>query len=359
MIPKIWHYLMRHFLIYFSLSLFTLVASLLSLRIEEIAQFASLGTSLGSTLAYMAYQVPYFLPQAICVSLLIASYLLAVRISESSELTALFTFGLKLNQIFFPIYFLALCFASINFYLINEIKPKSRLASTELIANPQLINPLQLLKINGVENSFAQVELDRDKQNAHDALIAYYHKDKERISLLLADHIHFDQKQLVGEGICTISTLPADHFDHLVIDNEKRISVPFSQAVMPKKYMKKPRPFDVASFKELCQSLYAPFGDRSQAKYYRRELGQRLSLSFLPISFVILGLCFGIDLQREKKARAIWQIGLIVLLTFGLLLAAKSLLNLPVVMAFCYLIPHTLIIGLSTHRIKQLKLGSV
>ena len=74
--PILWRFLIIKFLKVFSFSVLAFIAILLTLRLEEIAHFASIDSGKGYLFWFILYQIPYILPVAIPLSCLISSLLL-------------------------------------------------------------------------------------------------------------------------------------------------------------------------------------------------------------------------------------------------------------------------------------------
>ena len=81
--PTIWRFLLGHYLMVLSLCLVAFIAILLTLRLDEIAQFAALGASSPHLLKFVLYQIPYILPLSMPLSALISTVILMQRLSSS------------------------------------------------------------------------------------------------------------------------------------------------------------------------------------------------------------------------------------------------------------------------------------
>ena len=148
MIPILWRYLLKNYLKVFFLSIFTFICILLLMRMQEIARFATLGSSIGSLFLFILLQFPLILPLAIPLSALIASILLVSRLNYSHELTSLRSQGLSLKEILYPLKFVSLFLDLLNFIVASEITPTTRLKGKNLIYQATAHNPLVLLKMN-------------------------------------------------------------------------------------------------------------------------------------------------------------------------------------------------------------------
>jgi lipopolysaccharide export system permease protein len=88
MIPIIWRYLLAHYLKVLLFCTVAFIALLLTLRLEEIAHFATLGPQGIYILYFTFYQIPYILPIALPISALISSMILVGYLCKNNEMTA-------------------------------------------------------------------------------------------------------------------------------------------------------------------------------------------------------------------------------------------------------------------------------
>ena len=102
------------------------ISTLLVLRFQEIARFATSGASIKSVALFTLLQIPYILPIAIPVSCLIAALLLFQSLSLGQELTALRTSGFGLKAIATPILFAGFFLTLVNFTVTSEMAPRCR-----------------------------------------------------------------------------------------------------------------------------------------------------------------------------------------------------------------------------------------
>lgn len=125
--PLIWRYLLSQYLRIFFLALISFIAILMSVRLDDIASFASLGTAQSRLLLFILYQIPYIIPIAVPVSSLLAGLLTFSRLSSTSELTAFRSSGISLRQITSPILMAAVVLSLLNFFLVSEVSTSSNL----------------------------------------------------------------------------------------------------------------------------------------------------------------------------------------------------------------------------------------
>ena len=144
-IPLLWRFIAGHYLKVFLFSTAALVLCLMTLRLEEIAHFASIDPSQEYTLWFVLYQVPYILPIAIPLACLISSMILMQRLSTSHEISALRSLGYSLKSIFAPILLIALLISTANLFITSEVAAYTHLKTNLLKTEIRSLNPLLLL----------------------------------------------------------------------------------------------------------------------------------------------------------------------------------------------------------------------
>ncbi len=101
--PTLWRYLILQYLKVLTLSVIAFVIVLLTLRLDEIAHFATLGAEGYFILLFTLFQIPYILPIALSYfSFNLLSYLNR-SLSSRQELTAIRASGFSFKEIFSPI----------------------------------------------------------------------------------------------------------------------------------------------------------------------------------------------------------------------------------------------------------------
>lgn len=118
--PIIWRYLLSQYLKVLLFCSAAFVLLLLTLRLEEIAHFATLGPQGLYIFLYIYYQIPYILPIALPISALIAAIILFRRLSRLHELTAMRAAGLPLTAILTPLLIAAGFLSAANFYIVSK-----------------------------------------------------------------------------------------------------------------------------------------------------------------------------------------------------------------------------------------------
>ncbi|MBS3904491.1 MAG: LptF/LptG family permease [Simkania sp.] len=351
MISILWRYLAGSFLRIFLFCLTSFVTVLLVMRLEEIARFASAGAPLGKVLLFTFYQIPYILPIAIPISCLIAAFLLFYRMSISQELTSLRAAGISLQMISTPFLFLSAIFMMLNFIVSAELAPLMRSHSKELILQTTTTNPLVLLQKDSLikfKRAYIDMRSSSSVGNATDVLFIAKNTSTKKLSLMTAKELEVDKGDLKGKQVSFISSLDpkmSDRFDHLVIENQAEMTTAAdglsqfwedAQWQLQQDYL----PLRLLFAKEFVEqgTLFSRF-DKAQVEFARR-----FSLAIATITFTMIGLSFGLQINREPSKKSIlWAIGL-TLAFLVVFIAAKSLKTMPCLAFSLYLLPHPLIV---------------
>jgi lipopolysaccharide export system permease protein len=325
-VPKLWRYLLVHYVKVLLICLVGFIAILLTTRFVEIARFAASGVGFKILLHYISHQIQYILPIAIPISCLISSLVLFQQLSHNSELTALRASGLALRQIIGPI-LLAGAFISIgNFYIVSELSTESHLATRQLENSIKSLNPLSLLQ-NASFLRLRGIYVDilgpsRPGEMASEVILALKNSKHERIHLLLAKEISTADNHIGGEDISIITgsgDSAPEEFDHLVIENIKSMTTPIPQLSQLFKqdgwrltisHLR--MPLLLARLREL-RTTYAEgvLNNASEAslKPYIRyindclsEISKRFSVAIATFVFTFMGCSFGTSISRRQQS---------------------------------------------------------
>lgn len=337
-----WRYLLREFLKVFTFSVTALIALLLITRLQEIAHFATLSTSLRLTALFILCQIPYILPFAIPLSSLVASMLLFQKLSASHELTALRSAGLSLKEIKWPLKLFALILSLSTFLIASELTPITRHIGKQMLETLALGNPLLLLEKNKqlkVKNSFVDMKMLEVGKEVQDLTLVL--KYQSNLSLIMVKSLKVDQGKLVGHQLSYITTTPPANegeLGHLIIENNKTMEAEaqsISAYLMPKSYGDGVEHFPLKPLIEAI--LWDPELTGKALAKAKYELIRRFFFPLITLTFTLLGMSYGSQIGRNRSLKALKTLGLAsyALICF---LASKSYHKNPEVAAFLMLI---------------------
>lgn len=384
--PLLWRYLLSHYLKVFVLCVVSFVAILLTLRLDEIAYFATLGPETVKVLWFALQQIPYVLPIAIPVSALISALLLMQNLSQSKELTAMRSCGFKLKEILTPVLAAAFLLSSFNFFVISELSTTSHHTAAQLKNQLRSLNPLLILnnkllmRMKGFY--FDTFGASRVGEFAQDIIFLSPNKHSDRLTLMIAKHLDVSPELISGNLVTFITShRPKEHRqkvtdrnEHLIIENmlsSKTTIQDFTQLLEKKiwsvnndhlqfRHLLVRKSEAHQHWKTLIQQAAKP-EDIRQARYdyYRTvtEIIRRISASIAVFSFTLLGLAFGINISRNKSNFAILYVVFFASLFLISFFTAKSFDQAIISASLLYLVPHVLICAASFWNLRKIARG--
>ncbi len=379
--PILWRYLIGNFTKVAISCTIAFVAILLTMRLDEIAHFASLGAPISLIFLFSAYQIPYILPIAIPLSCLISSMIQIHRLSSTHELTALRACGFALRDLFAPLLLLAAFISLFNFWMISEVATHSHLKTNLLKSELRSINPLlllnnkQLMRLKGLY--FNALGPSHVGESASDVILAIPNKRHKRINLLIAKHLKASPSELTGKGVTLMTTSSrnnADEFDDLFIENmgESFSQVKdFSQLLQKKvwvinnDYLR--LPLLLIRAQEQHAALIDAIKKKAESKeirhlrhqYYKShsEILKRISIAIAVFTFTLMGAAFGINISRRRNSKGLFiVIGLTILYLVCFFVAKGVDQNRNLTLAL-YMAPHLIIITASIMALRRATVG--
>ena len=183
---------------------------MLTLRLDEIAYFATLGPEGFKVVWFALQQIPYVLPIAIPISALISAILLMQNLSRSKELAAMRSCGFSLIGILAPILVAALFLSSLNFFIISEVSTTSHHTAGQLKNQLRSVNPLLVLN-NGLLMRMKGFYFDtygssRIGEFAQDIVLLSPNKHTDRLTLMVAKRLEVSPEFLSGDHVTFVTS---------------------------------------------------------------------------------------------------------------------------------------------------------
>ena len=282
-------------------------------------------------------------PIIIGLTTLFSAFLTTYQLSSTAEIVSLRTAGLSLRRILAPLYYAASFVVVANIASANILAPYFRRIESNIIAENKTINPLILLRKEAiVQNEKYHIEMDLSEGGtvAKEVLIAFHDSEKGGLSILTADKLVYDNKEISGENGSLITHLPhpKEGFHHLFIANQKKFSA--SNSLIS--------PLFTSNSKRREISVKAtPTSDLINISSFnaKKELLERASTCLIPLSFGIMGMSLGLLHPRQlEELRWYLLIGL-VLLFFSSFFQAQHLKSSLTTLSFLLFAPHAALIG--------------
>ncbi|MFA6916681.1 MAG: LptF/LptG family permease [Parachlamydiales bacterium] len=374
----LWKYLVYDYLKVMALCTISFVAILLTLRFDEIAHFACLGSSAGELAQFITLQLPYLLPIALPIAALISSYLLFSRLSIRQELTALRACGVGLFAILTPILITATFLTAADFYLTSEIASQAHLTNGQLRHKLRTINPLillqnkRILSMQGI--SCETLGTSTYAEFAGDVFFAIPDMRNQRIDLALAQSIRGDKNAVIGENVTFILPVAEENgFDALNIENISLLETPydaFTPALQQKSWNVHPDHLQLALLNQHLTvqkdnlSLACEQKNSERCKEAKKnisrvytELGRRVSAALALFTFTLLGAAFSIQIGRQQRRWSMLTLGLLSGVFLLCYFLAKSLDDKVVPALLLYFVPQLFLISLSSFKLYRLNHG--
>lgn len=370
--PLLWRYLLSHYLKVFVLCTVSFVALLLTLRLDEIAYFATLGPEGLKVLWFTLQQIPYVLPISIPVSALISAVLLVQNLSRSKEMTAMRSCGFSLKEILTPVLIAALFLSTLNFYIISEVSTTSHHMAGQLKNQLRSVNPLLILN-NGLLMRrkgfyFDTYGTSRLGEFARDIILLSPNNRSGRLTLMVAKKLNVSSELLSGNNVTVITSQQPKTEDQRALNKKEELVIEnmlasqtriqdFSQLLEKKIWTvnNDHLPFKLLLVRkdearralQLQTQINESGGDLRQLRHeYIRtltEIMRRFSASLAVFSFTLMGLAFGISISRSHSNLNIFYVFFLSALYLVSFFTAKSFDQAIVAATLLYFLPHILI----------------
>lgn len=378
MIPIIWRYLLAHYLKVLLFCTVAFIALLLTLRLEEIAHFATLGPQGIYILYFTFYQIPYILPIALPISAMISSMILVGYLCKNNEMTALRSAGLSCSTVLAPLLVAGAFLSIANFYIVSELATNSHLASSLIKNELRSINPLLLLsnkhlmKLRGIY--FDTMGASRLGESASNSIIAMPNQHTQRINLLLAKNLQASPSDFNGQSLTLFSTLAEnEEFDQAMVENMAKNSTAikdFTQMIQRKVWTLNNDHLQMSlllcRLNEECNyikniSETTPLHEIKQVKRainrIYSEIIRRFSVAAAVFTFTLLGACCALTIGRRTSVLRVILVALLGAIYVSAYFSAKGIDHLLTTSALFYLLPHFLMIVVSLWMLRKATRG--
>ncbi len=359
--PVLWRYLLSNYLKTFTLSILAFISLLLTMKMEEIAYIATLGSSFFDVLWFTLHQIPYLIPIAMPISSLIAAYVLIHTLSRSHELTALRACNLSFQAIMTPILLISIFFSVFNFYMVSELASSAHHSIEKIKDQLKSVNPLLLLHNKHLMQSkgiyFDVFGKSKLGEYAEDVVIITPGRSEERASLFLAKKLNASAKNLIAEGTTLIKEHVHSSKGSLAIENMAKATMAsdVSKILGKSNQTDEERKISVGHMSFLELLVYKATKENRSSGYV--EILRRLSVSLSVITFTYLGLSFGITISRNPSFKGIATVIILATLYLVCFFAAKGYDKKVSIAAILYLMPQILIVVVSFLQVNKMTKG--
>jgi lipopolysaccharide export system permease protein len=361
MIPLIWTSILRNYFKSFILSNAIFASILVLVRVYEIARFATLGGGILNLILFTILQFPFILPLAIPISCMIASIGLTQKMSQSSELTSLRSFGFSILNIFKPIIYCSILFCAANSYLVYSITPSIKQVCKNLMIKVSSENPLTIIQ-NGrfslLNHSIFNYKIHRSGSSLDDLFLAIK-TDSNRIHLFQIDHLTDEKTGIKAKNVDGITHFKKEQsIAYPVIEHYQTIVQPSES--LPQLLFNQKRSKLVAQKLSLKSLIDLSF-DKTASKKKRNEaifeIARRIYLSLGPFVLTLIGLSFSIDISRRPSKYYKLLLFFASLTYFLIYLTAKGFKSEPYFLIFYLLFGLVFLSIWSIFHLKKMEKG--
>ncbi len=354
--PKLWTYLIKKFFVQFLFSLIGIIIFLIVIRFNAIAGFATSGTDFILIIKFIGLLIPYVLPLAIPISTLNAALLVSRRLCQEKHLTTIRSGSVSIFSIFTPLILVFTLLGAVNFFTAATLAPLSKVKSKALVYDTTIEHPLFITQSScpiKIRKMYTDVGKNSSKDSAYDLLMAFKNTKNERISLLIADRLYVKKGLLKGKNLAIISSVKSsnkDLQDDLLIENDAFMSTD-THVVDALLYVDDSvKGVEYLDFFQLIKKL-------DDKPFFKTELFQHLNLTLAPLSFGLLGLCFGLSISRKTNNKSLFIAISLATLFIVTIISIKSLRNLPYLTLAIYAGVHMLLFLMSFLKLKRIEKG--
>lgn len=366
--PILWRHLIIQFLKVLVFCMLGFVALLLTTRMDEIAQFATVAPSYSSIFLFILMQIPYIIPIALPISALISAYLLMQRLTSEQTLPAIRSCGISLGNILYPLFILGAALSLFNFYVSSELATQAHFTKSFLKKEIKAINPLSLFQqerfqaLQGL--SFVSLSPQESPNRLRDLIVSFYPPHGERLFLFLAEELENGEANLNAKGATFISNRKVEDKQTLLIENAAAMTLPRPDlsALMQQKIQNPPNDYLTMRMLLARQNVYRQQADKDKAfgrkwRQTQLEAVRRLSIGLSVFAFTLLGLAYGISIGRTPSARQLFTVLFLAGIYLVCYFAAKGVQSQWALGIVLYLLPFPLLCFFSSRRMNRLNQG--
>lgn len=350
LLPTLWKYIFIEFYKLFFAILFYFVSIILVLKLQDIAHFITMRSSIREIFFFSLYQIPYILPFAIPLSCLLAAFLLFYRLSISHEVIALQISGISIEAIQIPFIWIGLLIFLINIFINFEVTPSSRARSKSMVKNIVQSNPFLILQKKqyiGQKKHFLRSNYGKNA-NHLEHFFFFGKTPQNQLYGIFADSMMINGKNLEAGDVATITNTSrnlSNEFPALYLENQKKASIPISQFSSLFRKGLEPIAQEDLSTKMIITKIVA--NNKTNKKFVIRgllEIIRRFSFSFSSFTLLLTGISNGLQTSSIKKSFTIIMCFLLTSFMFCCFLIGKSFERYPLYAYYFYIIPHIFII---------------
>ncbi len=375
--PILWKTIAQGFFRSLLSTVFTLVAILITTKIEDIAKFISLGAGLFKIILFVAFQIPYLVQIAIPISAVWAAYTYFSQLNSDHQITALRALGFSIKDILYPLGISGAILGLLMFSVLFDFGASCHLGAKKLEFDVRLAEPLALVHtsqhMRGSDVAFDLKGSLKRGEHAQDLFVCL-NRTNGGLALVLAKDLYYHDSVVDATTATVITATPIRNtFADLMIENAKTVETPsehlyeltgargwkISEEHLPLRIL-------LARREELSQEIAQDQlkGASSKVEEKKREriyseIARRASLALACFTLTLLGAASAITIGRRDSNSSALHCVLYVTFFVVFYLAAKSVDELAFIAVPLFILPHIILWKLYIKRVHTLEMGVV
>jgi len=326
------NYLLKEILGSFFLSLVVFTFVLLIGNIIDLADLIiNKGVDILSILEMLLFLTPYLLSFTIPMSLLTATLLGFGRLSSDNEINAMRASGISLYQISVPVLLTGLIFSLFLIPLNSDVLPNAHFASRRVIKEVGIRRPTAYLEEGTFIRGFGDYVLFiyQIKKNKLYNIRIYLPQEGKPTRTVIAQSGEINtipDKSLIELKLYNGTSEEPSPVDPSVFYKlnfkSYTMTLDLTERLKGEKIQKKPKEMTIRELKDEMRRVRL---ERINPAPLLTEIHKKLSLSFSPLVFMLLGIPLGIRSHRSEKSVGFGMSLVLFLVYWGVLLGGTAL----------------------------------
>ena len=330
------NYILRNYFLIFVSTLLIVTFTMCLLSIPKMIDILSKGIEIKIIVIYFINLISYFISYSIPISTLFSALLLFGRLSVDGELSAMKSGGLSLWQISSPVILIALVVSIFCLYNNSFIYPQKRYANRVLLQHIDVSDPIRLLdegrSIRDFPGYIIYIQSKKDNK-VKDLIIYELNKNNESIKSCIQSKegvLSLDKQNnqlLIELYDARIESLNPDEAKNQYAYAQKySIPLNLNEWNKPSKIVKNRRDMTLP---ELILNAKRTSEQNLLSGQFWVRIHQRIYMGLAPLTFVLIGIPFGIKSHRKESSYGMILSLLVVFIYYCLILISDGLGNKP------------------------------
>lgn len=333
-------YVAKEILVPFAIAFFVITLLLLAgeLLHELVGRFSSKGLALRDMAMIVFYVVPALVPYTLPIALLFATLIAFIQLSRNCEVIAMQAAGIPVRAAFAPAVLIGIVAAALLFVLRAEVSPWARRELRVFIVKTVLENPTLVLREQAWTPEFKDMRIfvgriDDERMMLEDIDIFIENQDELPRTIVAREgriRIEPEHRRIfleLSDG--SIHEYKLENPDEYSTTTFRTLTIPVNIGEL-QRYLDRYQRLDhlrekEMSLKQIVMRLSSPSLERRQKRELLQQIGERTALSFMPLTFVLIGAPLGIIPYKTRRSYGLVICALLLLAYYSLLILGETL----------------------------------